>query len=43
MYAAVVHEPGLTPRYEQFREPAAGEGEAVVEVRAPALNPPPGR
>lgn len=39
MHAAVLHEYGGTPRYEAFDDPVAGDGEAVVEVAAAALNP----
>jgi NADPH2:quinone reductase len=39
MYAAVLHALGETPRYEQFAEPVAGDGEAIVQVRAAALKP----
>lgn len=39
MFAAVLRGPGESPRYEQFAEPVAGEGEAIVHVRAAALKP----
>ncbi len=39
MYAAVLHGLGESPRYEEFAEPIAGEGEAVIQVRAAALKP----
>jgi NADPH:quinone reductase-like Zn-dependent oxidoreductase len=39
MNAAVLHTLGKPPRYEQFREPTAGEGEVIVHVRAAALKP----
>src|SRR4051794_40395959 len=39
MDAAVLHEIGQPPRFEQFPEPEAGDGEVVVRVRAAALNP----
>ena len=39
MYAAVLHTLGKPPRYEQFADPMAGEGEAIVEVRAASLKP----
>jgi NADPH2:quinone reductase len=35
--AAVLHEVGETPRYEDFPDPVAGEGEVIVEVKAVAL------
>lgn len=38
MRAAVLHEYGV-PSADQFREPAAGPGQAVVEVLAAGLNP----
>jgi NADPH:quinone reductase-like Zn-dependent oxidoreductase len=38
MRAAVVHEYGV-PRPDEFREPEAGDGQAVVEVSAAGLNP----
>ena len=37
MKAAVLHELGKAPRFEEFAEPAAGEDEAVVRVRAASL------
>ena len=39
MDAAVVRELGLTPEFGQFDEPVAGEGEALITVKAAALNP----
>ena len=39
MNAAVLHAFGKPPRFEQFAEPAAGEGEALVHVLAAALHP----
>jgi NADPH:quinone reductase-like Zn-dependent oxidoreductase len=35
--AAVLHEVGGIPRYEDFPDPVAGEGEVIVEVKAVAL------
>ena len=37
MKAAVLHEVGGVPRYEEFPDPVAGEGEVVIEVRAVAV------
>jgi NADPH:quinone reductase-like Zn-dependent oxidoreductase len=37
MKAAVLHEVGGIPRYEDFPDPVAGEGEVVVEVKAVAV------
>jgi NADPH:quinone reductase-like Zn-dependent oxidoreductase len=39
MYAAVLHALGEVPRYEDFPEPVAGDGEAIVHVRAAAIKP----
>lgn len=39
MRAAVLHAYGATPAYESFEEPAAGEGQAVVEVAVAGVNP----
>src|SRR5271170_6979509 len=39
MKAAVLHELGKPPRYEDFAEPAAGPGEAIVRVLAASLKP----
>ncbi len=39
MNAAVVHALGDPPRYEQFPEPEATDGEVIVEVRAASLKP----
>ena len=39
MKAAVLHELGRTPKFEQCEEPEAGEGEVLVRVRAAALKP----
>ena len=37
MKAAVLHELGKPPRYEEFAEPAAGKDEVLVRVRAASL------
>ncbi|HLZ59534.1 MAG TPA: zinc-binding alcohol dehydrogenase family protein [Ktedonosporobacter sp.] len=39
MKAAVVHTFGRPPRFEEFPEPTAGEGEVRVSVRAAGLHP----
>ncbi len=39
MKAAVLHTLGKPPRFKQFPEPIAGEGEVIVHVRAAALKP----
>src|SRR5258707_13823983 len=39
MKAAVIHALEQPPRFEDFPEPTAGEGEVGVNVRAPGLNP----
>lgn len=39
MKAAVLHTLGQSPRFEEFAEPEAGEGEVLVNVRAAALKP----
>lgn len=39
MKAAVVNSFGVPPSFQDFREPAAGDGEAVVTVHAAALSP----
>ena len=39
MKAAVLHELGRVPRFEEFSEPAAGAGEAIVRVVAASLKP----
>jgi NADPH:quinone reductase-like Zn-dependent oxidoreductase len=39
MYGAVLHALGTPPRYEQFADPVARDGEAIVEVRAASLKP----
>ncbi|WP_437757075.1 quinone oxidoreductase family protein [Sorangium sp. So ce1389] len=39
MKAAVVHSFGVPPSFQDFREPEAGDGEAVITVRAAALSP----
>lgn len=39
MDAAVLHTLGKPPRYEQFPEPIAGDGEVIVHVRAASLKP----
>jgi NADPH:quinone reductase-like Zn-dependent oxidoreductase len=37
MYAAVLHKFGSAPRYEQFENPVAREGEALIKVLAASL------
>ncbi|MGW0810341.1 quinone oxidoreductase family protein [Nonomuraea sp. NPDC002799] len=37
MKAAVLHEIGGIPRYEDFPDPVAGEGEVIIDVRAVAV------
>ena len=37
MKAAVIHELGKPPRYEEFAEPTAGKDEVIVRVRAASL------
>ena len=37
MKAAVLHEFGAVPRYEDFPDPVAGDGEVMVEVKAVAV------
>lgn len=39
MHAAVLHTPGKAPRYEEFPEPVAGDGEVIVHVHAAPLKP----
>jgi NADPH:quinone reductase-like Zn-dependent oxidoreductase len=39
MKAAVVNELGQPPRYQDFEEPTAGEGEVLINVRAAGLHP----
>jgi NADPH:quinone reductase-like Zn-dependent oxidoreductase len=39
MKAAVLHELGKSPRCEEFSEPTAGPGEAIVRVLAASLKP----
>jgi NADPH2:quinone reductase len=39
MQAAVINVLGQAPRYLQFPEPVAGEGEALIQVRAAGLHP----
>ena len=39
MDAAVLHTLGKPPRFEQFPEPIAGDGEAIVHVHAASLKP----
>lgn len=39
MKAAVVEQLGHAPKYEDFTDPVAGEGEAIVIVRAAGLHP----
>jgi NADPH:quinone reductase-like Zn-dependent oxidoreductase len=37
MKAAVLHEVGGIPRYEEFPDPVAGEGEVIIDVKAVAV------
>jgi NADPH:quinone reductase-like Zn-dependent oxidoreductase len=37
MKAAVLHEPGGVPRYADFPDPVAGDGEVIVQVKAVAV------
>src|SRR5262245_39132297 len=37
MKAAVLHELGGVPRYEDFPDPIAGDGEVVIDVKAVAV------
>ncbi|GGM67462.1 zinc-binding alcohol dehydrogenase family protein [Dactylosporangium sucinum] len=37
MKAAVLHEVGEVPRYEDFPDPVAGDGEVIIDVRAVAV------
>jgi NADPH2:quinone reductase len=39
MQAAVVNAQGEAPKYQSFPDPVAGEGEALVQVRAAGLHP----
>jgi NADPH:quinone reductase-like Zn-dependent oxidoreductase len=39
MHAAVLHALRKTPRYEEFPEPVAGDGEVIVHVHAASLKP----
>jgi NADPH:quinone reductase-like Zn-dependent oxidoreductase len=39
MQAAVVNVLGQAPKYQSFPDPVAGEGEAVIQVRAAGLHP----
>ena len=39
MHAAVLHKLGTSPRCQDFPEPAAGDGEVIVSVRAASLKP----
>ncbi len=39
MDAAVLHTLGKPPRYEQFPDPIAGDGEVIVQVHAASLKP----
>ncbi len=39
MDAAILRELGKAPRYEQFPDPTAGEGEVIIDVHAAALKP----
>jgi NADPH:quinone reductase-like Zn-dependent oxidoreductase len=38
MKAAVLQTPGTAPRFAEFSEPVAGEGEVIVRMKAAALN-----
>jgi len=37
MKAAVLHELGAVPRYADFPDPVAGDGEVIVQVKAVAV------
>ncbi|MFC6082947.1 zinc-binding dehydrogenase [Sphaerisporangium aureirubrum] len=37
MKAAVLHEAGAIPRYEDFPDPVAGDGEVIIDVKAVAV------
>jgi NADPH:quinone reductase-like Zn-dependent oxidoreductase len=39
MKAAVLHQAGAVPQYEEFDDPVAGEGEELVKVSAASLKP----
>jgi NADPH:quinone reductase-like Zn-dependent oxidoreductase len=39
MKAAVVNVLGQSPKYQDFADPVAGEGESIVEIRAAGLHP----
>jgi NADPH:quinone reductase-like Zn-dependent oxidoreductase len=39
MHAAVLRSVGTSQRYEQFPDPVAVDGEAIVRVRAASLKP----
>ena len=39
MQAAVINVLGQPPSYKQFPDPVAGEGEALIQVRAAGLHP----
>ena len=39
MQAAVVNALGQTPQYQEFPEPAAGEGEVLIRMKAAGLHP----
>jgi NADPH2:quinone reductase len=39
MQAAVVNVLGQAPKYQSFPDPVAGEGEAIIQVRAAGLHP----
>lgn len=39
MKAAVVNELGQPPRYQDFQEPTAQKGEALIKMRAAGLHP----
>jgi NADPH:quinone reductase-like Zn-dependent oxidoreductase len=38
VHAAVLHEYNEAPRYEEFADPTAGEGQVLVDVRAAAIH-----
>jgi NADPH2:quinone reductase len=39
MYAAVLHELGQPPRFEEYPDPVPGDGEVLVDMTAVALHP----
>jgi len=39
MYAAVLHKLGSSPRFEQFEDPVARDGEVLIKVLAASLKP----